>query len=206
MAEHTDFTASESVGPSNASVGGLTLLDRALQRWRIRKALAHIPVGATVCDIGTYDGTLFAIAGDRVSERSIGIDPDLLPPRSVRSGIRFFKGFFPEVLDEAEHFQAITALAVLEHIPESSLISLARAVHDRLTTNGVFVVTCPHPNVDRVLALLTALRLVRGQSIHQHYGLHPQTVVEIFGRAMVVERNESFQLGFNRLLVFRRTT
>lgn len=205
MAEYTDPTASDVDGPTNASVGGLTLLDRVLQQWRVRKALTHIPLGASVCDIGTYDGALFAVAGDRISSGSIGIDPDLMPPRSVRTGIRFIKGHFPDVLGESERFQAITALAVLEHIPVLSLHRLAQAVHDRLEPNGVFVATCPHPNVDRVLDVLTAVRLVRGQSIHQHYGLHPQTAAEIFCRSLVLERNERFQLGFNRLLVFRRS-
>jgi len=204
LAEYTSRSSNRGGSPTNASVGGLTMLDRVLQSWRVRKALAHIPAGSAVCDIGTYDGALFAIAGDHISDRSVGIDPDLMPLRTDRSGIRFIKGLFPDALGESERFQAITALAVLEHIPKQLLSSLATAVHDRLEPNGVFVVTCPHPNVDRVLDVLTALHLVHGQSIHQHYGLHPQTVVDIFGRTMKVERNERFQLGFNRLVVFRR--
>lgn len=181
--------------------GALTWLDRLLQRWRINTALAHISAGARVCDIGTYDGTLFAIAGTRIAS-GVGLDPELMVGE-VRSGpIQLRRGRFPADLPTFESFDAITALAVLEHIPRDGLLHLAVDVAALLTHGGRFIVTCPTPTVDRVLAVLTALHLVKGQSLEQHYGLHPDELIPIFGTHLTLTVNEPFQLGLNRLLVF----
>jgi hypothetical protein len=182
--------------------GTLTALDRFLQWWRISKALRHIPSGARVCDIGTYDGRLFDLGGDRI-DSGVGVDPELVvSPRIGRFALR--AGEFPAALEEHEVFDAITALAVLEHIPRPILQELAKDVSKRLSVGGIFIVTCPTPVVDRILNVLTALRLVKGQSLEQHYGLHPDELVPIFGTQLSLERNEPFQLGVNRLLVFRK--
>ena len=181
--------------------GALTSLDRVLQRWRITKALAHIRDGARVCDIGTYDGTLFAIAGSRIVS-GIGLDPELVVPE-VRSGaIQLRRGLFPLDLPTAGSFDAITALAVLEHIPRAGLARLAADVAVHLVPGGRFIVTCPTPTVDRVLDVLTTLHLVKGQSLEQHYGLHPDELIPIFCAELGLAVNEPFQLGLNRLLVF----
>jgi SAM-dependent methyltransferase len=180
----------------------LTPLDRFLQWWRIRKALQHIPAGGRVCDIGTYDGRLFAIGREDLAS-GVGIDPDLVV-EETSSSFSLRRGLFPDALDTDDTFDAITALAVLEHIPRTELQRIADAVHDRLKGNGVFVITCPMPIVDQILSVLMALRLVRGQSLEQHYGLHPDELIPIFGRRMSLVVKEHFQLGVNRLLVFRK--
>jgi 2-polyprenyl-3-methyl-5-hydroxy-6-metoxy-1,4-benzoquinol methylase len=183
--------------------GELTWLDRVLQRWRISKALTHIRAGAAVCDIGTYDGTLFRVAGPRIAS-GVGLDPELAIEEVRAGAIQLRRGLFPVDLPTAQSFDAITALAVLEHIPRDGLVRLAADVASHLTPSGRFVVTCPTPMVDRVLAVLTALRLVKGQSLEQHYGLHPDELIPIFGAQLTLTVNAPFQLGLNRLLVFEK--
>jgi SAM-dependent methyltransferase len=183
--------------------GELTWLDRALQRWRIRKALQHIRAGARVCDIGTYDGALFS-QGHGTIASGVGLDPELVVSEVTTGAVQLRRGRFPVALPTPECFDAITALAVLEHIPREGLIALARDVAAHLAPGGRFIVTCPTPTVDRVLAVLTALHLVKGQSLEQHYGLHPDELIPIFGAALTLTVNAPFQLGLNRLMVFTK--
>ncbi len=183
--------------------GELTWLDRVLQRWRIGKALTHVQRDARVCDIGTYDGALFTMAGRRIVG-GVGIDPELVVDEVLTGAVQLRRGLFPADLPDAAPFDAITALAVLEHIPRAGLARLAVDVTARLAPAGRFIVTCPTPMVDRVLAVLTALRLVKGQSLEQHYGLHPDELIPIFGAHLRLTVNTPFQLGLNRLMVFEK--
>jgi 2-polyprenyl-3-methyl-5-hydroxy-6-metoxy-1,4-benzoquinol methylase len=183
--------------------GELTWLDRLLQRWRITQALAHVRSGSRVCDIGTYDGTLFKLAGARISS-GVGIDPELVVDETRVGAIQLRRGLFPADLPSHEPFDAITALAVLEHIPREGLVRLADDVAAHLAPGGRFIVTCPTPAVDRVLDVLTTLHLVKGQSLEQHYGLHPDELLPIFGQTLTLTVNQPFQLGLNRLLVFEK--
>ena len=182
-------------------VGELTWLDRMLQRWRITTALTQVPAGARVCDIGTYDGSLFTMANRRIAG-GVGLDPELVVDEIRAGAIQLRRGLFPADLPNAESFDAITALAVLEHIPRDGLARLAIDVAAHLAPGGRFIVTCPTPMVDRILAVLTTLRLVKGQSLEQHYGLHPDELIPIFGAQLRLTVNASFQLGLNRLMVF----
>ena len=182
----------------------MTALDRLLQHWRIRLALRHIPAGSVVCDIGAYDGALFAIGRERIAS-GVAIDPELKALQAPRDAVRGVVGFFPEDLPDDRPFDVITALAVLEHIPPDAIQRLAQAVHQRLREGGRFVVSSPMPFVDRILTVLTHLRLVHGMALEQHYGLDPRIIPQLVASSgLELERTIRFQLGLNRLFVFRK--
>src|SRR5882757_2532826 len=103
----------------------MTSLDRALQRWRIRKAAAFVKPGDRLLDIGTADGALFKLVPGL--GESVGLDPDLDPELAPPTGVRFYRGLFPEALPSPMTFDVITMLAVLEHVPLGEQASLARA-------------------------------------------------------------------------------
>lgn len=179
-------------------------LDRLLQRWRIRMALRHVPHGAVVCDIGSYDGALFAIGRERISS-GVAIDPDLQPLLPARASVVGVVGLFPDALPDDRRFDAITALAVLEHIPPEAIRRLAESVHERLQPGGRFIVTSPMPLVDTILLVLTRLKLVHGMALEQHYGLDPRQLPALIAPSgLQLERAIHFQLGLNRLFVFRK--
>ena len=54
----------------------MKLVDRILQRWRIRKIRPYLQPGARVLDIGSVDGVLFAQVPDLAPD-CFGIDPTL---------------------------------------------------------------------------------------------------------------------------------
>jgi hypothetical protein len=93
-------------------------LDRYLQKSRIREACYELPPDTRVLDIGTHDGTLFCLT----RARGLGIDPELAAVTSI-PGVTLVKGSFPQDLPSppSESFDAVTALAVIEHVPESEL-------------------------------------------------------------------------------------
>lgn len=176
-------------------------LDRLLQSWRIAKARPYIPPGARLLDVGCHDGSLFRQLSDRIGD-GVGIDPELETARTF-CGAKLLPGIFPDDLGAESPFDAITMLAMIEHVPTERLPALARACSENLASGGVLIVTVPAPAVDVILALLKALRLIDGMSLEQHHGFHPHDTIDIFSDLeLVVARR--FQLGLNYLFVFRK--
>jgi 2-polyprenyl-3-methyl-5-hydroxy-6-metoxy-1,4-benzoquinol methylase len=177
-------------------------LDRALQRWRIAVAAPWIPSGARVLDVGCADGALFDLLRDRVAG-GVGIDPDA-PATHVRDGVRLVRGVFPADAPD-ERFDAITMLAVVEHLLASSYEAVGDAAARLLNDGGRLIVTVPEPVVDRIVELLRQLRLVEGMSLEEHHGFATAQTRDIFERAgLRLVRHRRFQLGLNNLFVFER--
>lgn len=180
----------------------MTWLDRYLQKWRIREARRELPPGARVLDIGTHDGTLFRLTG----AQGVGIDPDLAAETSI-PGVTLVKGSFPEDLPKLpdESFDAVIALAVVEHVPESELLTWAETIARLVVPNGPLIMTVPSPAVDTILHVLMRLKLVAGMAAHQHHGFQVDNLDHIFTAPLWQRaKHRTFQLGLNHLYVFER--
>jgi SAM-dependent methyltransferase len=180
----------------------MTWLDRYLQKWRIREARRELPSGARVLDIGTRDGTLFTLA----SARGVGIDPELAAATSI-PGVTLVKGSFPMDLPKLpnESFDAVTALAVIEHVPESELPLWPEAIARLLVPNGRLIITVPAPTVDTILHVLIRLHLIDGMEAHQHHGFELVNLEKIFtAPSWQQAKHRTFQLGLNHVYVFER--
>lgn len=176
--------------------------DRFLQRWRIARARPYLKRGARVLDIGCSDGPLFRQV-DGLGP-SAGIDPALAAPMTVGAA-RLYRGHFPADLPAHTPFDAITMLAVLEHVPREAQQALARDCHGALAPGALLIITTPSRAVDLVLAVLKFLRVIDGMSLEEHYGFDPSETPGIFGRAgFRLLRARRFQLGLNHLFVFER--
>ncbi|HAF11486.1 MAG TPA: hypothetical protein DCK98_15590 [Chloroflexi bacterium] len=181
---------------------GLKALDRFLQRWRISVAAPWIPSGARVLDVGCADGALFDVLRDRIAG-GVGIDPDAATTRT-REGVRLVRGLFPADTPD-ERFDAITMLAVIEHLPDSSYAAVGGAAARLLRDGGRLIATVPEPAVDRIVELLQVLRLAEGMSLEEHHGFATAQTPGIFepaGFRLLAHRR--FQLGLNNLFVFER--
>ena len=192
--------------PRTAVVKGPPLkpLDRFLAQWRIAKAGRYIPKGARVLDIGCYDGALFRILGSKISG-GVGIDPVLTEPFEA-GPYRLTPGEFPSAAIGAETFDAITALAVLEHVPEEAFPQIREAVLRSLKPGGVLIVTVPSAFVDKILDVLVKLKVVSGMSVDEHHGFEPAQLPGLLsGEGLGVEVTRKFQLGLNNLFVLRRS-
>lgn len=181
----------------------MTFIDRLLQRRRIMIARGYIPIGSRVLDVGCADGALFRRLSKRI-ESEIGIDPDLVEIRRF-GNFTLIPGNFPSSV-VGEVFDAITMLAVIEHIPEDDLSRWPAECHTLLRHGGHLVITVPSAAVDRLLFPLQRLRLIDGMALDTHHGFSPERVPELFsgdGLALVARR--SFELGLNNLFVFEKT-
>ncbi len=178
-------------------------LDLILQRWRIRKARRFIPRGGQVLDIGSADGALFKALESHIGG-GLGIDPTLKEPVQVGK-TRIVPGFFPKDMPEVAAFDAITMLAVLEHIPESEYGALRQGCLRFLKPGGRLIITVPSPLVDHILKVLKALRLIDGMSLEEHYGYQVEQTAGIFPPpSFRLLCRKHFQLGLNNLFVFER--
>jgi SAM-dependent methyltransferase len=176
-------------------------LDRTLQRLRIGQVAPFIARGSRVLDVGCSEGELYTQVPGIV--RYVGVDPDAPVGRST-GDMRFVKDVFPTAgIDQAEQFDAIVALAVLEHVPRAAQGDFASACARHLAPGGVLAITLPSPVVDSIIALFKRIRILDGMHDEQHYGFDPTTTASIFqphGLRLRVHRR--FELGLNHLFVF----
>ena len=124
-------------------------IDRFLQRTRIDEARQWLPAHGHVLDIGCADGALFRRAGPQI-QSGIGIDPD--EPSAWPSGpYEFRRGRFPDALEGSDQFDAITMLAVIEHVSADMRKKWFETVTELLRPGGRLIITVPAPVVDRLL-------------------------------------------------------
>lgn len=176
-------------------------LDRLLQRWRNRKAAAEMAAGSRVLDVGCSDGALFRELSLPVRE-GVGLDP-LADPERSGGPFRYVPGRFPDQALPEQLFDVIAFVATLEHFPPGDLPEVANQCKTRLASGGRVVATVPSPIVDRILAILRALRLLDGMCLEEHRGIAPAEIVRAFeGAGFRVAVHRRFQLGLNHLFVF----
>ncbi|OYT70384.1 MAG: hypothetical protein CFK52_11255 [Chloracidobacterium sp. CP2_5A] len=178
-------------------------LDYFLQNWRIAMVRPHLGPTDRILDIGAFDGALARQVGE--FRAYVGIDPEA-DPAQFAPRMQLVRGRFPQDLPpQDEPFDAITLLAVLEHIPDAKLDAFARACAAALRPGGKLLITVPHPFVDRILDVLTALRLLDGMETDAHHGFDVTRTCEIFERAgLELALHRRFQLGLNNFFAFRK--
>lgn len=179
----------------------MKLVDRILQRWRIRKASPFIRRGDRLLDVGCFDTSLIDAVRPRIASAA-GIDP--LAEPVTRDGITIHRGAIPGTHPFGPgEFDAITMLAVLEHIQDTD--GLARECFRLLSPRGRVIITVPSPGVDHILAVLRFFRLIHGMSLEEHHGYDIRQTPGLFARAgFRLHRRASFQLGLNHLFVFEK--
>jgi SAM-dependent methyltransferase len=184
-------------------VSELKALDRWLRDRRIARVKPYVPRGARLLDIGCGDGAL--IAGLRgYLGPSVGLDPGLAAPVHG-DGYELISGRFPDDVPSGQKFDAITMLAVLEHLPPNVQVLLAPAFNELLNPGGRLIITVPSPRVDDILHVLLRLRLIAGIAVHEHYGFQPQDTLGLFPEPRFRSlRHSRFQLGLNNLFVFEK--
>ena len=176
--------------------------DVILQHWRIRMAARDLPQGAHVLDIGCCDGLLFSVLKGRIAS-GVGVDSDSVPEDF--GDFRFIRGRAPDDLPSGETFDAITMLAVLEHIPTDAQRNLAEDCWALLKDNGRVICTVPSPKVDSLIRLGKRLSILDGMQEHEHYGFEPSQTVQLFvDRGFTLRRARRFQFGLNNLFVFAK--
>jgi 2-polyprenyl-3-methyl-5-hydroxy-6-metoxy-1,4-benzoquinol methylase len=179
----------------------VTVIDRFIQRLRIKQVEPFIKPSDKVLDIGTADGALFSVLS--YLKNGTGIDPQA--ERRPLKNATLIRGFFPHALPDNQQFDVITMLAVLEHIPLESQRQMARDCFSRLGPSGRLIITVPSPRVDDILKVMKAARLIHGMSLEQHYGYDITQTPDLFCSAgFKLLKASKFQFGLNNLFVFEK--
>lgn len=178
-------------------------LDKYLQTVRINKAKKFIRKDDTVLDVGSVDGVMFERWRGFIKQ-GFGIDPIL--SLEIKTDLyTLIPGYFPDVCPQNITYDAITMLAVLEHIPTGVQNQLAENCYKLLNKKGRVIITVPSPQVDTILSLLLKLKLVEGMSLEEHYGFKPEHTKEIFSsQYFTLIHKSTFQFGLNNFFVFER--
>ena len=179
-------------------------LDRRIQTWRIRQAIRFLPPDARVLDVGCDDGALFRTMGPALRE-GVGLDP-ALEAAVTGERYRLLPGSFPaDAPDEPGAFDAVTMLAVMEHVPPDEQPKVAERAFELLRPGGRFVLTVPSPAVDTILDVLIRLHLLHGMEADQHYGFEPDDLAPVataVGFRLLLR--STFQARLNNLFVFEK--
>jgi SAM-dependent methyltransferase len=178
-------------------------LDRVIQWLRIREAARWLAPGMRVLDIGCADGALYRQVPGLADY--VGLDPALPERVATQHNCQLVRGYFPDALPERPPFDAITLLAVIEHLDAAALDALASGCAARLRPGGRVIVTVPAPVVDRILDLPIFLRLADGMAAEEHHGFDVTTAPAPFERAgLACVAHRRFELGLNHLFVFEK--
>jgi hypothetical protein len=137
-------------------------------------------------------------------KHAVGVEP-ALTESSAGDGYELIAGRFPDDLPAGQTFDAITMLAVLEHLPPPIQAGLASSFAAALNPKGRVIITVPSPRVDDILHVLLRLRLIAGIAVHEHYGFQPADTLTLFPEPHFrLVRRSTFQLGLNNLFVFEK--
>ena len=74
----------------------------------------------------------------------------------------------PHIPLEDKYFEAMTRLAVTEHINQFSLVKIFRVIHRRLLSDGMLVVTTMEAWSGSLLHLLSRVKMVGKEEIDEH--------------------------------------
>jgi len=165
--------------------------------------MPHIPEGVKILDIGTTDGQLFRHLKHRI-KAGLGIDP-LLSETVVCDRYRLMPGRFPDQIPRSEKFDAITFLAVLEHLPKDVVQRCGQICSSLLRPGGCVIITVPSKYVDTILMILKWLKLVDAHTLGEHHGFNVSMINEIFSNSLFkLIYKEKYQLGLNNLFVYQK--
>lgn len=151
----------------------------------------------SILDIGCGVYPAFLESMDRF--KRFGIDRQ-------RPGAPEWLDFTVHDLDKAEvlpfedgSFDAVSALALIEHLPSGATERLMQEVRRVLKENGLLVITTPAYWTDRILRILAVLNLVSRQEIEEHKNLFSERSLKalLSGAGFSDIRTGRFELGMN---------
>lgn len=180
----------------------MTWMDRWIQQKRFNQVIPNIPRDSIVLDIGCHQGELFKSMGTRLKS-GFGIDP--LLSKTIKNPLfTLIKGHFPNDWNIKTELHCITMLAVLEHITKEQQQLLVNQIFNLLSPGGLAILTVPSIKTERLLKLLSRMRLIQGMSLKEHYGYDPEDTCMLFEKAgFILLKHQTFEWGLNNLFVFR---
>lgn len=180
---------------------GVGLLEEYLAKRRTKKAneLLKSSQKGTLLDIGCGSYPFFLL--NTVFKEKHGIDPSLIITDIKSLNLRKIDVTKQNLPFEENYLDAITMLAVFEHIEHDKLAFVLKEIRRVLKNKGTFVITTPAPWADKLLHLMAYFFLISKEEIHEHkHNLTHQKIRDYLREAGFSEnkiKNGFFEFGFN---------
>jgi SAM-dependent methyltransferase len=152
---------------------GKGILEPALARLRTQRANTLIPAelrAGRILDIGC--GSFPYFLAHTAFQEKFAVDQLPMPRETAANNrIEFFAlnlNEEPHLPFEADYFEAVTLLAVVEHLNPDSMAVLFRETCRVLKPGGMVILTTPAAWSDGLLKLMARLGLVSAEEIHEH--------------------------------------
>ena len=160
-------------GISSKYTRGKGLLEPMLARMRTQRANRLIPGQlrkGRILDIGC--GSYPYFLAHTAFEQKFAVDQLPMPKETAdRNRIEFFEldlNHEPSLPFQADFFDAVTLLAVVEHLNPESMATLFQECHRVLMPGGMLILTTPAAWSDGLLRMMARLSLVSAEEIHEH--------------------------------------
>lgn len=185
--------------------GLLESLLSALRGRQARRLIADESIDGWVADLGC--GPNLRFVQSLHTRKRVGVDRRS-PSRPTTERFVVSDIGFGAVLPLRDcSLDAVTLLAVLEHLPVSRVTDLIEDVYRVLRPGGVFVLTTPLPWTDRLLSLMARVRLVSAREISEHQRTYTlDELRSILGASRFAESVEvgRFEFGANAWAAARK--
>jgi SAM-dependent methyltransferase len=152
---------------------GKGLLEPLLARLRTQRANQLIPKelrDGRILDIGC--GSYPYFLAHTAFKAKFAVDQLPMPRATAQQHkIEFFElnlNSEPRLPFDAEYFDVVTLLAVVEHLDPENMAALFRESHRVLSPGGMVVLSTPAAWSDGLLQLMARLNLVSAEEIHEH--------------------------------------
>ena len=149
---------------------GQGLLEPWLARMRARKANGLLPDrlrDGRILDIGCGSYPYFLSHTAFNEKFAIDQQHNHAPPPDI-SWLQLDLNEEPSLPYEDGFFEAVTMLAVIEHLDPSSLVELFEDAYRVLAPGGRLIITTPAAWSDRLLQVMARLGMVSEEEIHEH--------------------------------------
>lgn len=152
---------------------GKGALEPLLARLRMQRANQLIPAdlrSGRILDIGC--GSFPYFLSHTAFKEKFAVDQlEMAPETAARNQIEFFTlnlNEQPHLPFETEYFDAVTLLAVVEHLNPDSMALLFQESCRVLKPRGLLILTTPAAWSDGLLKFMARLNLVSAEEIHEH--------------------------------------
>jgi SAM-dependent methyltransferase len=182
---------------------GKGMLEPLLAQWRANKANGLIPDSlrtGRILDIGC--GTYPYFLSHTHFKEKMAIDQ--LPPANVGEEIKWHVvdlNSAPELPFENGHFNAITMLALVEHLNPQSMSQIFKECYRILAPDGILIATTPSAWSDPILKFMARVSLVSKEEIDEHVFAYTLPLLGWYygqgGFAMDKVRFGYFEMGLN---------
>ena len=183
-----------------ADQGSEGLLSPWLRKQRFNAAMPYLK--GRILDFGCGSGALAALID---AEHYLGVEVD---DTSLLQALSRFPAhrFLPKMPDSVEKFDTIISLAVIEHVSDPASFLASLATHLDSSVSSCIVVTTPHPDVDWVHDVGSALGLFSKHANDEHGDLLDRTKLDMAGKkaGLRLDSYRRFLFGANQIATFKK--